>query len=584
VPRRFPAGFVFLVPLCLALARPATSQALHELVGGCGGAPPERNLPANPANYLAVLAGAGPGDPLQLAAGTYPQGLPFTNRNGQPNRCIVVEGPVDGPPARFTGSDGFNTVSFRNSSYIAVRNLDLDGLGLAGDGVKAEGDAQWSHHITVENLHLVGYGAEQGRVGISTKHPAWNWVIRRNVIVGAGTGLYLGNSDGSAEFVGGLIEHNALLDAIGYDAQVKHQTGRAVGLGVPAAADTIIRHNVFSKAQGFSTGDDARPNLLVGHWPLAGAGSTDRYLIYGNLFYQNPSEALFQGEGNLALYSNLFVNRDGPAIHVQPHNDEPRAVEVFWNTVVASTTGISVTGGATGYVQNVRFNAVFAAPAISGGVQSGNVSDASGMAGDYLADPDGTIGADPGLDLFPEPGALAGSPPDTSGLTALLDWDRDFDSLARSGTLRGAYGLDVGGPAWRLALDRKPVPAAPAADFYTLPPCRLLDTRGPAGIAGGPALVAGAVRPFPVAGRCGVPLGAVSVAVNATVVGPGAAGFVALYPAGRPRPSTSTLNFRAGQTRANNAVVALSDQGEVAAYEGSTGDAHFVLDVVGYFR
>lgn len=529
-----------------------------------------------------MLAGAGPADRVRLAAGTYLQGLPFTNRNGQPNRCLVVEGPVDGPPARFTGSDSFNTVSFRNASYIAVRNLELDGLDLAGDGVKAEGDAQWSHHITVENLRLVGYGPEQARVGISTKHPAWNWVIRRNTIVGAGTGLYLGNSDGSAEFVGGLIEENLILDSIGYDAQIKHQTGRNTALGIPASADTIIRHNVFSKAQGYSTGNDARPNLLVGHWPLTGDGSTDRYLVYGNLFYQNPSEALFQGEGNIALYANLFLNRDGPAIHVQPHNDRPQMVEVFWNTVVASTRGVRVTGGEVGYVQRVRFNAVFSGLGISGGVQSDNVSDLFTAAGGYLVDPGGTIGAD--LSLFPLAGALDGSPLDTTGFDVFLDWNRDFDHLTRAGTLRGAYGTEEGGPNWQLALAMKPGPPAPATSFYTVTPCRVFDTRQGMGIVGGPALGSGEVRPFPVAGRCGVPLGAVAVAVNVTVVGPGAVGFVALYAAGQPRPATSTLNFRAGQTRGNNAVVALSDEGEVAAYAGSTGGTHLLLDVVGYFR
>lgn len=299
-------------------------------------------------------------------------------------------------------------------------------------------------------------------VGISTKHPAWNWVIRRNTIVGAGTGLYLGNSDGTAEFVGGLIEHNLILDSIGYDAQIKHQSSRATALGISASAETIIRHNVFSKAQGYSTGADARPTLLVGHWPLTGAGSTDRYLIYGNLFYQNPSEALFQGEGNIALYANLFLNRDGPAIHIQPHNDRPRTVEVFWNTVVATTTGVQVTGGEAGYVQRVRLNAVFSGQPLSGGVQSDNVWDLFTAAGGYLVDPGGTA--------------------------------------------------------------------------------------------------------------------------NLTVVGPGAAGFVALYVAGQPRPATSTLNFRAGQTRANSAVVALSEEGEVAAFSGSAASAHLVLDVVGYFR
>ena len=70
----------------------------------------------------------------------------------------------------------------------------VDGLGLLGDGVKAEGNASWAHHITIEGLHIVNHGNNQQIVGISTKCPSWNWVIRHNIIEGAGTGMYLGNS------------------------------------------------------------------------------------------------------------------------------------------------------------------------------------------------------------------------------------------------------------------------------------------------------------------------------------------------------------------------------------------------------
>ena len=75
--------------------------------------------------------------------------------------------------------------------------------------------------------------------------------------------------------------------------------------------DYVIRRNVFSKSSNSSTGSLARPNLLVGHSPLSGTGVDDRYEIYGNFFFQNPTEALFQGEGNVALYDNLFVNASG---------------------------------------------------------------------------------------------------------------------------------------------------------------------------------------------------------------------------------------------------------------------------------
>ena len=70
-----------------------------------------------------------------------------------------------------------------------------------------------------------------------------------------------------------------------------------------------------------------RPRAPTCWWAISrakGRGAEDDYAIYGNFFYQNRNEALFQGEGNVALYGNLFVNDYGDAVRIQPHNDIPR--------------------------------------------------------------------------------------------------------------------------------------------------------------------------------------------------------------------------------------------------------------------
>ena len=123
-------------------------------------------------------------------------------------------------------------------------------------------------------------------------------------------------------------------------------------------------------------------------------------------------------------------------------------------------------------------------------------------------------------------------------------------------------------------------------DFFSLTPCRLLDTRNPDGPSGGPALQNGVTRNFPAAGLCGVPATAKALAVNATVISPGGSGFLKTYPTGCLVPATSTLNFGTGQTRANNAVLALGTGGQVAVLPSVTGGgtAHLALDVVGYFE
>jgi len=124
----------------------------------------------------------------------------------------------------------------------------------------------------------------------------------------------------------------------------------------------------------------------------------------------------------------------------------------------------------------------------------------------------------------------------------------------------------------------------PIPGLYTLTPCRLIDTRLPAGQFGAPALAAGANRVFTVVGQCGIPAGAKAISSNVTITQPTAPGHVILFPGGIA-PGVSNLNFRAGQTRANNAIVPLSATGSVSVTDGqSSGTTHFILDVNGYFQ
>jgi uncharacterized repeat protein (TIGR01451 family) len=123
--------------------------------------------------------------------------------------------------------------------------------------------------------------------------------------------------------------------------------------------------------------------------------------------------------------------------------------------------------------------------------------------------------------------------------------------------------------------------------YFTLLPCRVLDTRdAPSGTWAGPALFAQAERVFPIAGRCGVPPTAKAVAVNLTATGATGSGFLRAYAAFPIEvPQTSTLNFTAGLTRANNAIVQLSPEGQMAIFNGmAAGSVHAILDVVGYFE
>jgi hypothetical protein len=79
------------------------------------------------------------------------------------------------------------------------------------------------------------------------------------------------------------------------------------------------------------------------------------------------------------------------------------------------------------------------------------------------------------------------------------------------------------------------------------------------------------------------------VAANLIVVGPTGNGFLSVYPdaTGGP-PTTSTLNFASGQTRANNVVSGLAAGGQgtfiVLPEMGGAATVHVVVDISGYFQ
>jgi glucose/arabinose dehydrogenase len=127
--------------------------------------------------------------------------------------------------------------------------------------------------------------------------------------------------------------------------------------------------------------------------------------------------------------------------------------------------------------------------------------------------------------------------------------------------------------------------APSSASFYTLSPCRLADTRDPDGPLGGPPIAAGTVRTFSLSGACGLPSTATSVSLNVTATGSPDDGFLSIYPGGQPTPPTSTMNYRAGQTRANNAIVPLGAGGLLSVFcSQASGGINVILDVNGYFQ
>jgi SpoIID/LytB domain protein len=123
-------------------------------------------------------------------------------------------------------------------------------------------------------------------------------------------------------------------------------------------------------------------------------------------------------------------------------------------------------------------------------------------------------------------------------------------------------------------------PAAGPLLFNQIAPRRLVDTRiglnaSRAPVAGGCVL---SLRPASIAQ---LPAAARAVSLNVTVTDPLAAGFVTAYPCDRGVPLASTVNFRAGQTVANQVSVPLDGNGEVCVY--ALQRTELVIDLLGWF-
>jgi hypothetical protein len=119
--------------------------------------------------------------------------------------------------------------------------------------------------------------------------------------------------------------------------------------------------------------------------------------------------------------------------------------------------------------------------------------------------------------------------------------------------------------------------------YHAMTPARLLDTRYGNGLSG--KIAANSPATFQVSTRAGIPANAKAVTGNVTVVNETGSWAVYVGPDPVASPSTSTVNFKAGQIQANSLTVALSSTGTLSAtYIAIAGNTtNLVFDVTGYY-
>ena len=122
-------------------------------------------------------------------------------------------------------------------------------------------------------------------------------------------------------------------------------------------------------------------------------------------------------------------------------------------------------------------------------------------------------------------------------------------------------------------------PAAPGA-FKAVTPTRVLDTRHNTGSTG--PVASGATVHLQITGGV-VPSGASAVVVNVTVTQPTRAGNITVYPDLNSAPTSSNLNFVAGQTIPNLVEVGIGSNGKIALTNNSGGTVQLLADIAGYY-
>ena len=127
---------------------------------------------------------------------------------------------------------------------------------------------------------------------------------------------------------------------------------------------------------------------------------------------------------------------------------------------------------------------------------------------------------------------------------------------------------------------------AAGTTYTALNPARFLDTRPgfttiDGQFVGDDVRPTGSVTVVQITGRNGIPAGATTVVVNATVTEPTGDGYVTVYPCGIEPPLASNLNFVAGQTIPNTVLSKIATDGTICLYNSQP--TQLIVDVDGYF-
>lgn len=138
-------------------------------------------------------------------------------------------------------------------------------------------------------------------------------------------------------------------------------------------------------------------------------------------------------------------------------------------------------------------------------------------------------------------------------------------------------------------------PSAAGKVYYSLPPCRIVDTRNAVAPYTGPIGANSAVEfhaknntQIDLQGGnsagCNVPADADALVINITSVNQASHGYLTLYPADSPQPGSSILNFNGTDAIANSTILPICTSTCTTDFTVfASQSTHVIVDVMGYF-
>jgi hypothetical protein len=417
-----------------------------------------------------------------------------------------------------------------------------------------------------------------------------------NVISGWGAGIAIGNSLGTTLASGNFVQGNligtdvtgtAVIGNSSYGVGAYNQNcligGSAAGAGNVIAGATqgsgvFIDGGIGTVVQGNFIGTDPTGTIDLGNKSRGVDILTDNCVIGGT----NP------GEGNIIAFNGgLFLAPAGVGV-IGQHN-KIVGNRIYGTKQRTTSDGLGIDLNDDGVTANDACdadtgpNGLQNFPVLTFASSSGGVTDVQGTLNSVAS-------TSYRIEFFWSPACnpsghgegqtYLGFTNVTTDVSCNASFDVTFPVTLPPSARISATATDPGGNTSEFSAC-----TSLQSTYFTVAPCRVADTRNANGPYGGPPLAANTDRTFIIGGQCGIPADAQAVSFNLTITQPTAQGDLRAFTAGGIAPLVSTMNWRPGQTRANNAVIPLGAGGDITLHpDQASGTTQVIIDVNGYFR